>query len=177
MTVLQSSCHLWNTERRKLLTTSNFGRVCKMRATISCKNLVRSILYGNFSTKGTWYGIANEPVAKRKMVEEHGKVAIECDLGLFVDSEYPFLGATPDGLVGEDAIMEIKFPLSADKYGSPKEAVDNDQMSYCADVNGKPLLRRDSKYYYHQVQRQLHITGSLCCLHFPLDDVRSHREG
>ncbi|KAJ8887835.1 hypothetical protein PR048_014053 [Dryococelus australis] len=88
MTVLQSSCHLWNTERRKLLTASNFGRVY--------------------------------------------------------------------------AIMDLKCPLSADKYGSPKEAVDNGQMSYCAIVNGKPLLRRDSNYYY-QVQEQLHITGRKYC--------------
>ncbi|KAJ8877357.1 hypothetical protein PR048_021811 [Dryococelus australis] len=157
-------------------------------ATTSCKNLVHSILYGNFSTKGTRCGIANKPVAKRKMADEHGIVAIEC--GLFVDSEYPFFGATPDsyiflrttflnfnnGLVGEDAIMEVKRLLSADKYGSPKEAVDNVQVnmfshtcvtystfvlpgkiiSYCAIVNGKPLLRRDSNYY--KVQGKLHIT-------------------
>ncbi|KAJ8876985.1 hypothetical protein PR048_021437, partial [Dryococelus australis] len=131
MTVLQSSCHLRNTERRKLLTDSNFGRVCKMRATTSCKNLFHSILYGNFNTKGTHYGIANKP--------EYGKVTIE--YGLFVDSACPFLGANPNGLVGEDAIMEIKCPLSADKYGSPKEAVNNGQMSYCTILNGKPLLR------------------------------------
>ncbi|KAJ8879229.1 hypothetical protein PR048_019835, partial [Dryococelus australis] len=99
-----------------------------MRVTTSCKNLVHSTLYGNFSTKGTRYGIANEPVAKRKMAEEHGIVKIEC--GLFVDSEYPFLGATPDGLMGENAIIEVKFLLSADRYGSPKEVVDNGQYYY-----------------------------------------------
>ncbi|KAJ8882925.1 hypothetical protein PR048_014764 [Dryococelus australis] len=101
------------------------------------------------STKGTQYGIANEPVAKRNMAEEHGIVAIEFDL--LEDSEYPFLGATPD------AIMEAKCPLSADKYGSPTEAVDSIQMSYCTIVNGKLLLRRDSNYY--QVQGQFHISG------------------
>ncbi|KAJ8868066.1 hypothetical protein PR048_031875 [Dryococelus australis] len=93
-----------------------------MKATTSCKNSIHSILYGNFSTKGTQYDIANKPVAKRKMAEEHGIVAIEC--GLFVDSEYPFLvscnSVIIDGLVGEDAIMKVKCPLAADRYGSPK---------------------------------------------------------
>ncbi|KAJ8873663.1 hypothetical protein PR048_024493 [Dryococelus australis] len=123
-----------------------------------------SILYGNLSTTGTQYGIANEPVAKRKMAEEHGIVAIEC--GLLVDSEYPVLGTTrihSHGLVDEDAIVKVKCPLSADKYGSPKEAVGNGQMSYYAIVNGKPLLRRESNYY-NQVQGQLHINGiKYCC--------------
>ncbi|KAJ8881757.1 hypothetical protein PR048_018243, partial [Dryococelus australis] len=121
-------------------------------ATTSCKNLVHSILYCIFSKKGTQYGSAIEPVAKRKMAVKHGIVAME--RGLFVDSEYPFLGATPDGLVDEDAIMEVKCPLSSDKYASPKEAVDKGQMSYCTIVNGKPLLRR---------QGQLHITGRKYC--------------
>ncbi|KAJ8889494.1 hypothetical protein PR048_008993 [Dryococelus australis] len=136
MIVLQSSCHMWNTERRKLLTASNFDRVCKMRATTSCKNLVHSISYANFSTKGTQYGIANEPVAKRKMAEEH------------------------DGLACEDAIMEVKCPLSADKYEVRKML--SIMASYCPVVNRKVLLERGSNYYY-QVQGQLYITGRKNC--------------
>lgn len=30
--------------------------------------------------------------------------------GLFVFVKYPFLGATPDGLVGNEAIVEVKYP-------------------------------------------------------------------
>ncbi|KAJ8869571.1 hypothetical protein PR048_028562 [Dryococelus australis] len=146
LTVLQSSCHLWNRERRKLLTASNFGSVCKMRATTFCKNLVHSILYGNFSTKSTRYGIANEPVAKRNMAEEHGIVTIECDLSLFVDSEYPVLGATP-----------VKCPLAADKYGSPKEAVDNGQ------VNTFSHIYVMYSTFVLPMQGQLHMTGRKYC--------------
>ncbi|KAJ8875506.1 hypothetical protein PR048_023401, partial [Dryococelus australis] len=126
-----------------------------MKATTSCKDLVHSILYGDFSTKSTQYGIANEPVANRKMAEEHRIVAIEC--GLFVDSEYPFLGATPDGLVGEEAIMEVKCPLSADKYGSPKEAVDNGQVNMFSHI----CVMYST--FVLPMQGQLHITGSKYC--------------
>ncbi|KAJ8895746.1 hypothetical protein PR048_001084, partial [Dryococelus australis] len=84
--------------------------------------------------------------------------------------------------------MEVKCPLTADKYGSLKEAVDNGQvnmfghicdvystfvlpskMSYCAVVNGKPLQRRDYNYYY-QVQGKLHITGRKYCYFVPVVD-------
>lgn len=43
--------------------------------------------------------------------------------GLFIDSEIPFLAATPDGLVGNDTIVEIKCPFSAYKMRI-KEAIE-----------------------------------------------------
>lgn len=35
----------------------------------------------------------------------------EC--GLFIDTKNHFLGATPDGLIGNDTLVEIKCPISA----------------------------------------------------------------
>lgn len=35
--------------------------------------------------------------------------------GLFIDRTYPFIGATPDELVGDDMLVEIKCPLTAVK--------------------------------------------------------------
>ena len=31
--------------------------------------------------------------------------------GLFVDTSKPFLAASPDGVVGQDAVVEVKCPL------------------------------------------------------------------
>jgi hypothetical protein len=36
-----------------------------------------------------------------------------CSCGLFVDIEKTFLGASPDGLVDLDSIVEIKCPFAA----------------------------------------------------------------
>ena len=35
--------------------------------------------------------------------------------GLFKDKETLYLGASPDGLVGNDTILQIKFPSSCNK--------------------------------------------------------------
>ena len=32
--------------------------------------------------------------------------------GLFVDLNLPYLAASPDGLIGDDSIIEIKCPIS-----------------------------------------------------------------
>lgn len=44
------------------------------------------------------------------------------DCGLFIDEKYPFLGATPDGLIDDNGIVEIKCPHSC-KLVSPLEAL------------------------------------------------------
>ncbi|CAH2107971.1 unnamed protein product [Euphydryas editha] len=46
----------------------------------------------------------------------------EC--GLFIDPELPFLGASPDGLVGEK-IVEIKCPYSAKGMSVDDEIIDS----------------------------------------------------
>lgn len=93
LTILQSNCHLWLTYRRKLLTASWFGSICKMRPTTSCRSKVFGILYGSFRNKATDHGVVNEPVAQVRMEEVHGIVAVPC--GLFIDAQFPFIGASP----------------------------------------------------------------------------------
>jgi hypothetical protein len=46
-TKLQSGSGDWLRMRRKLLTASNFQKVCRRRRTTSCVNLVRDIIYSN----------------------------------------------------------------------------------------------------------------------------------
>lgn len=105
----QSESELWKVERSIRLTASNFGKVCKLRATTSRKNTVKSILYNTFSGNlSTNYGIENEPIAKmsfEKVINLKIKPA-----GLFVDKTYLFLAASPDGLIEDDGIIEIKCP-------------------------------------------------------------------
>lgn len=52
----QSSNSRWFAERRNRLTASDFGKICKMRPTTSCRNTVFNKLY-NSSTS------VNEPIA------------------------------------------------------------------------------------------------------------------
>lgn len=84
----------WFQERRKRLTASNFGIVCSMKNSTSCRNIVYNLLYKpHVDNEYTRHGMENEPVAKEKFYEKHG-IRVE-DTGLYVDKKLPFLAASP----------------------------------------------------------------------------------
>jgi hypothetical protein len=59
-TVLQSESKLWIDERRKLLTASNFKRVCSRRKTTSCAKLVKNLVYPQeINSKAVKHGKCN----------------------------------------------------------------------------------------------------------------------
>ncbi|XP_025412093.1 uncharacterized protein LOC112684673 [Sipha flava] len=108
-TVEQASCKEWVKERSKMLTASNFGKICKLRKTTSRKNSLISILYQSHyfhGTTATRYGIQFESIAKDEFEKKFGYEVAPA--GLFVDPHLPFLAATPDSLIGDDSIIEIK---------------------------------------------------------------------
>lgn len=70
-------------------------------------------------TAATNYGKINESKAKEE-IERTRKIKIaEC--GLFIDSEY--CGATPDGVVGDKGIVEVKCPYSVRDL-TPEEGIE-----------------------------------------------------
>lgn len=82
--------------------------------------------------------------------------------GLFVDEEYNFLAGSPDGLVGDDNIIEIKCPHSI-KDMTPKEAIKASKIKYLTiDQDGNIQLKRNDNYYY-QVQGQLRVANKRAC--------------
>lgn len=93
-TVEQSNNKEWHTERKKRLTASNFGEICKMRANTSCQNKVYSLLYRPYYlSPGMMHGIEMESLARNKFEELSGKTVQLC--GLFSDNEFHYLAASP----------------------------------------------------------------------------------
>ena len=101
----------WREEREWRVTASRFGEICRATEGRDLDSLADSI--------------ANPPNLNRVPSVEHGKMyeatAIDAftaktnkeilGCGLFIDPAYPFLGASPDGVVkGEEAIIEVKCP-------------------------------------------------------------------
>jgi len=81
--------------------------------------------------------------------------------GLFVDFNLPFLAASPDGLIGNDAIIEIKCPYSAKDF-SPNDAQKQNKLKYM-EIDSENLILKKNHSYYFQVQGQLHITKRRLC--------------
>ena len=59
------------------------------------------------------HGIENETTALEQLETQLIIKTEPC--GLFFDKSKSFLGASPDGIIGEDTIIEIKCPITAFK--------------------------------------------------------------
>lgn len=79
--------------------------------------------------------------------------------GLFIDTEKPFLGASPDGLLGTDGIIEVKCPASASTL-TPIDAIRNKKVAYCIETADGIKLQKTHNYYY---QVQLKISKRKYC--------------
>lgn len=93
-TIEQSHSQEWHNERKKRLTASNFGDICKMRANTSCRNKVYSLLYKpNFLSKEMMHGVEMESFARNSFEKLSDKNVQLCEL--FSDNEFPYLAASP----------------------------------------------------------------------------------
>lgn len=160
LTVNQRHAPLWHQERKKRLTASNFGRICKLLESTdrgkTAKDIFSSNFTGNIYTK---YGTDNEINAIHDFEKVLGKSVTAC--GLFVHPDYPYLAASPDGLIDDDAIIEIKCPYKA-RNMCPEDAITQKLIQFATFDNGTFRLKRTDKYYF-QLQGQLFVSGKHDC--------------
>lgn len=121
-TFLQRDSALWLHERRKRLTASNFGSVCSKLPYTKCDNLIKSILYRHFDNDALSYGKQHESDAVNSLKVNLAIEVRKCGFFVDKDKEMPYLGATPDDLVGDDGIVEIKCPSSCQVL-TPEDAI------------------------------------------------------
>ena len=161
-TVLQSKCEPWHRLRTEIITAFKFGPICRMLETISCSKMVASIRYPKvLDTPGIYYGLANEEQAIKALEVKISKHITAC--GLFIDPKIAYLGASPDGLIDDDGIVEIKCPLSAQDI-APEVAIQ--QIPHLRSIFAKKNTERmnQNHAYYYQVQVQRHITERKYCI-------------
>jgi len=161
-TIGQSKSELWQLLRREMLTASNFGIVCRMRPTTSCAATVKTILYPPFIDNVVMkYGRDMEEVARKELAVKLNNEIRPC--GLFIDDENPFLGASPDGLIDEDGLVEIKCPLSAENYTAEEAITKLPQIRNIFYKKNGDQMNRNHRFFY-QVQGQLNITERDYCV-------------
>lgn len=139
----------WFEARANRITGSAIGAILGLSPFANTADVMRRMVReyhgqpseftGNVATE---HGTNNEANALTDYQMQHNKV-VEC--GFYVHPDFEWLGASPDGLIGDDGLIEIKCP-----YG----------MRHSAD-GFKDIS--EQKHYYAQIQYQLFCTGRMWC--------------
>lgn len=74
--------------------------------------------------------------------------------GFFISQSHPFLGASPDGLIGTDTVVEVKCP-----YSRKNSLISEKTLPYLYVNASGNLSLKENHTYYHQIQGQLFISG------------------
>ena len=163
----QSHSKVWKQERKKRLTSSNFGYVVKRNPKIKVGPLVKNILYTEFKgNKLTNIGLEKEEVTIgeyiRQNKEQNVDVKVE-KMGLVVSQGSPFLAASPDGKVldqnGNHGLIEIKNILYNKALSLTQAAKLKSIKNFCLELDkdtNKVKLKKNHNYYY-QCQGLLYV--------------------
>lgn len=148
----------WKEERRNRMQSSRFGRIMKCVSQEAKENLAKDMIDGkDFVSKQTSHGNQLEPEAISRYENMFHVKVTKC--GIVVSVDKPYLGSSPDGLVGDDTVVEVKCPYSARNM-----LVTPQTVPYLKQHGTE--LKLDSKHdYYAQVQAQMWVTERSMC-HF-----------
>ena len=115
---------------------------------------------GSQDNPATKYGKDHELEARRKLETILG-VEIKSPKK-FIDKDNKYLVTIPDGLIGDDKIVEIKCPFKCSK--TSMENLAKSDGNFCLEMSpdGRLRLREDHEYYY-QVQGELNISKRQVC--------------
>ncbi len=171
MASLEQGTPEWKEARIGRITASNAGSVRSLRSINRSSTLMNNIFgTSDVKCKYTDHGILNEPFARNMYrIEESSKHKdlVVSEHGLFVNKKYPYLGASPDGIVecsccADNRVLEIKCPFNAqDEY-----AVDIPLKypDYHLELDENSQLRvKKSTAWYSQAIFQMGVLGLKQC--------------
>lgn len=140
------------------MTASNFGSVINAKRVTP--SLIKRLLgeYDISRVKAVAWGVTNEAEAiKTFTAKTHLEVA---ETGVWLD-ESGVLGASPDGLVGEDHVLEAKCSYTF-RNASIEEALKSETFCLEQKEDGSYSLKRNH-VYWHQVQGQMYLAKRNYC--------------
>lgn len=147
---MQQRTEEWINARLGKLTASRFGDIIggpEARKRYACE-ILQEIVTGqpsqdpDFTTPAMDWGNYHEPIAADYYADNTDEIPLLC--GFFTHEKYPFVGASPDRLIGFDGLLEIKCPFYTYNHISA--------IHFGAYAKHKP-----------QVQGQLWVTGRDWC--------------
>lgn len=159
-TIGQSSNPTWLLERKNRVTASKAHKIWRARKP---ETILRYFFEAPIFHVNLAYGVALESEARSKYEEITKNQAQE--VGLVVRPDFPFLGASPDGIVIENdvvVVLEIKCPKSCEDASIDIGYIEADGSL------------KQSHMYYTQVQLQLFCVNADIC-HFFVYSRSDHK--
>ena len=165
----QSQSTLWYNHRVGRITASKFGRAAKCKMGVYPTSLVESIMQYKCpdpSIPALRWGRVNEERAFKEyeafMLENHVNFTVRHS-GLCLHADYPFLGASPDGVTNcqccGEGLLEIKCTFKY-RHVHPNTIRDT---TFCVDFTTDPPHLRENHEYFYQVQGQLALCEKTHC--------------
>ncbi|CAG9773568.1 unnamed protein product [Ceutorhynchus assimilis] len=161
-TVGQVSNERWYLARKYRLTASNFGLIISACKRNRYPESLFKTLFGSYNLDGIksiQWGRHHEKDGLNYLKENYQLEVKPTGIWLTCSE---LLGASPDGLVGDDAIVEVKCPYSfRNDVLSEKLKSDKKYIIYYNE-NGEMCLNTEHNYY-HQIQGNLSILKRQKC--------------
>ena len=134
--------------------------VCHTDSANPSQSLIKRICYPElfvFTSKQTEWGKKHETIARERYLKvarvKHQNLQLS-ENGLYINPKWPFIGASPDGIVKCDCcaegVVEIKCPYKHRENTIEYAAVNDKQ--FCLTKQGDLLQLSRSHEYYYQVQ-------------------------
>lgn len=142
----------WFAARKGRITGSVIGAIMGFDPNRTRADVLRAMVRDHFGAKREFEGnIAtvwgtNHEVEAREDFERHTGKSV-APASFITHPNITWLGASPDGFVDNDALLEIKCPFGLRDKEPP--------------VNFKSI--KDQRHYYYQIQLQLYVTDRHTC--------------
>ena len=143
--------------RKSRLTASNFGSI--LNAKRVTPSLIKRLLgeYDLTRVKAVQWGITNEPEALNSFIQKTGLQVVERGVWLH---ECGVLGASPDGLVEDNSVVEAKCPYTQRNLTIEEAIATN---NFCLEKKDGKISLKLNHVYWHQVQDQMFFTKRPKC--------------
>ena len=161
ITKQQSLSQAWNIHRAGRITASNSKMAFETKVESPSKRFFNQLIQCGsfFGVPATWYGKYMEPIAWESFTEcisKHHEHVLFKETVLHVYPNYPYIGASPDGIVccschGE-SLLEIKCPF---KY---RENLKGWEFDKDFPISASGEIKKLHRYYY-QMQHQMFVTN------------------
>uniref|UniRef100_A0A3Q3ANK9 YqaJ viral recombinase domain-containing protein n=1 Tax=Kryptolebias marmoratus TaxID=37003 RepID=A0A3Q3ANK9_KRYMA len=169
-TRLQHKCSAWYECRAGQITSSTMHAVFATSLERPALTVVKQVWNpGNtVSTVQTKWGVNHEGDAQKAYIKiraRHKNQKVK-SCGFIINTDFPELGASPDGLTTCDCCgngcLEIKCPY---KYRTSciQQAVDANDKNFFLQLSGNELHLKKHHPYYTQVQTEIFVTKSNHC--------------